>query len=112
MDALKRKKHFWDQRHRAGHDFTPEHVWTFQLYQHFVDLGSYELNILYGFDLGRHLDGQPLQFMLKDRCAHVSHALLSFRKCSRKRISLPFWFHASLAASFYCQGKRIQSRLL
>lgn len=68
MDALKRKKHFWNKRNRAGHMFTREHVWTFQMYQHFVDMGAYELNMVYGFDLGRHLDGQPLQFMLKDRC--------------------------------------------
>jgi hypothetical protein len=69
MDALKRKKRFWDPKRRAGHSFTREHVWTFQMYQHFVDMGSYELNLMYTFDLARHLDGQPLQFMLKDRCA-------------------------------------------
>ncbi|KAK9907705.1 hypothetical protein WJX75_008523 [Coccomyxa subellipsoidea] len=69
MDALKRKKRFWDPKRRAGHSFTREHVWTFQMYQHFVDMGSYELNLMYTFDLARHLDGQPLQFMLKDRAS-------------------------------------------
>lgn len=67
MSPGKRKRYFWDKKHRAGRSFNTEHVWTFQLYQHFVDLGSFELNMLYRFDLSRHLDGQPLLFMLKDR---------------------------------------------
>jgi hypothetical protein len=28
-----------------------------------VDLATYELDLIYRFDLSRHLDGQPLQFM-------------------------------------------------
>lgn len=58
----------WSAKHRADRCFDTEHVWTFQLYQHFVDMGAYELNMIYNFDLTRNLDGQPLQFMLKDRC--------------------------------------------
>ena len=69
MDALHRRKHFWDRRERLGRSFTTRHVWTFQMYQHFVDLSTCELTMLYCFDLGRHLDGQPLQFMMRDRCA-------------------------------------------
>ncbi|CAL8462122.1 g1653 [Coccomyxa elongata] len=82
MDALKRKKHFWNKKNRAGHVFTREHVWTFQMYQHFVDMGAYELNMIYGFDLGRHLDGQPLQFMLKDR--RSGGYLMNFHAWHRK----------------------------
>jgi hypothetical protein len=77
MAAGRRKRHFWDAKNRAGRCFTTEHVWTFQLYQHFVSLGSYELDMIYRFDLARHLDGQPLQFMLKDRFGPKTVALAS-----------------------------------
>ena len=66
----------WAAKHRAGRRFSTEHVWTFQLYQHFVDMGKYELNMIYKFDLTRNLDGQPLQFMVKDRCACCSRQLV------------------------------------
>ena len=73
MPATKRKKYFWAGKHREGRTFDTEHVWTFQLLQHFVDMGKYELNMVYKFDLTRNLDGQPLQFMLKDRCIFWLH---------------------------------------
>ena len=37
------------------------------MYQHFVDMASYELDMLKRFDLACHLDGMPLQFMVKVR---------------------------------------------
>lgn len=67
MAAQKRKKYLWSARHRGDRRFDTEHVWTFQLYQHFVDMSMYQLDMMYKFDLCRNLDGQPLQFMLKDR---------------------------------------------
>ena len=60
----------WAAKHRAGRRFGTEHVWTFQLFQHFVNMGKYELDMIYKFDLTRNLDGQPLQFMMKDRYAY------------------------------------------
>ncbi|CAL8462121.1 g1652 [Coccomyxa elongata] len=85
MDALQRKHHFWDRRNRARRSFTKGHVWTFQMYQHFVDLSTYELNMLYCFDLGRHLDGQPLQLMMKDRAS--GKYLFSFQAWHRKLLA-------------------------
>ena len=41
------------------------------MYQHFVDMASYELDMLKRFDLACHLDGMPLQFMVKVR-SHVA----------------------------------------
>ena len=69
----------WAAKHRAGRRFSTEHVWTFQLFQHFVDMGKYELNMVYKFDLTRNLNGQPLQFMVKDRCACSFHMGMSSR---------------------------------
>lgn len=37
------------------------------MYQMFVDMGAYELNFIRRFDLACHLDGQPMQFMMKLR---------------------------------------------
>lgn len=66
--AAKRKRFFWSKANRAGRQFTTEHVWTWQIYQHVVDMGAYELSMIYTFNLADKLDGQPLQFMVKDRC--------------------------------------------
>ena len=56
-----------DKRNLQGRRFDTQHVWTFHLYQHFVDMAKYELDMaMYRFDLTRNLDGQPLQFMFKD----------------------------------------------
>ena len=67
MPGGKRKKLFWDAKRRTGRSFTTEHVWTFTMYQSQVDMSRYELDVALRFDLARNLDGQPLQFMIKDR---------------------------------------------
>lgn len=37
-------------------------MWTFHLWQEYVDFASYMLNLSYSsYDLAQHLDGQPLQ---------------------------------------------------
>ena len=35
--------------------------------QHVIDMGRYELNMFRRFELASRLDGQPLQFMVKDQ---------------------------------------------
>ncbi|KAK9834527.1 hypothetical protein WJX74_003723 [Apatococcus lobatus] len=64
--SSKRKGWMSDKRNLQGRRFDTQHVWTFHLYQHFVDMAKYELDMVYRFDLTRNLDGQPLQFMFKD----------------------------------------------
>lgn len=63
----KRQKVFRDAKMRKDRVFTEEHVWTFTMYQSQVNLASYVLDVGLRFDLATHLDGQPLQFMMKDR---------------------------------------------
>jgi hypothetical protein len=42
--------------------FSTEYVWTFHLWQEYIDYASYMLNMGYSsYDLTQHLDGQPLQ---------------------------------------------------
>ena len=67
LPAAKRKKFFWDPKKRRDRRVTTEHVWTFTMYQHQVDMSKYQLDVALRFDLTRCLDGQPLQFMIKDR---------------------------------------------
>jgi len=62
----KRQKVFRNAKAR-NRLFTEDHVWTFTIYQSQVDLASYSLDVGLRFDLTNHLDGQPLQFMMKDR---------------------------------------------
>lgn len=66
--AEKRKRHFCSLANLGERTFTTEHVWTFEVCQHLVDMSRYELDVLQRFDLCRHLDGQPTQFQVKDRC--------------------------------------------
>ena len=65
LEEAARKRYFWSKANRAKHRFEPGQVWTFTMYQHFVDMASYELDMLKRFDLACHLDGMPLQFMVK-----------------------------------------------
>ncbi|KAF6256540.1 hypothetical protein COO60DRAFT_1640616 [Scenedesmus sp. NREL 46B-D3] len=86
-----RRKHFQSAAHRTAASFTTEHVWTFHLWQEYLDFASYLLNLSYSsYDLTQHLDGQPLQVMVKDvSCAahlvnlHVWHSNLvrSSQRC-------------------------------
>lgn len=42
--------------------FSTDYVWTFHLWQEYIDYASYMLNMGYSsYDLTQHLDGQPLQ---------------------------------------------------
>jgi len=63
----KRQKVFRDAKMRTDRVFTEQHVWTFTMYQSQVDMARYGLDVGLRFDLTNHLDGQPLQFMMKDR---------------------------------------------
>lgn len=47
--------------------FDVDHVWTFHMHQHIVDLSTFTMHILRQFDITHYLDGQPLQSMIKDR---------------------------------------------
>lgn len=67
VSSSRRQKYFWSPENRRQMTFTCEHVWTFCIYQSQVDMSKYSLNVGLQFDLSRHLDGQPLQFMMKDR---------------------------------------------
>lgn len=46
-----------------------DHVWTFHIHQHMVDMSTFTLHVLRHFDITHYLNGQPLQSMIKDRCA-------------------------------------------
>lgn len=73
VPVSQRRAFFSSLENRAGRTFSRAYVWTFYVYQHLVDVSRYELDVLYRFNLCRHLDGQPLQLMMKDR---VSGAFL------------------------------------
>lgn len=65
--------------------FDTDHVWTFHIHQHMVDLSTFTLYILRHFDITHYLDGQPLQSMIKDR--YTSSAATALLMCKFK-----FWF--------------------
>jgi hypothetical protein len=60
-----RRKHFQAAKARQVH-FDTQHVWTFHLWQEFLDYAQYTLALSYStYDLSQHLDGQPLQVSMQ-----------------------------------------------
>ena len=53
LSSDKRKAYFAAKRNRTGRVFDTDLVWTFHFYQHLVDIGKYELNMVHKFDLAR-----------------------------------------------------------
>ena len=74
----KRQRLFWDPKQRRERQYTLDHVWTFVMYQSQVNMSTYGLDVALKYDLSRHLDGQPLQFMMKDRSLSL---LMAFMSC-------------------------------
>ena len=62
---------------RKERQYTLDHVWTFVMYQSQVNMSTYGLDVALKYDLSRHLDGQPLQFMMKDRSVSLLEAITS-----------------------------------
>lgn len=56
--------------------FDTEHVWTFHIHQHIVDMSTFTLHVLRRFDITHYLNGQPLQSMIKDRCVPACNTLM------------------------------------
>lgn len=64
--VTQRRKFFQSAKQREYRRYTTDHVWTFHLWQEFLDYSSYVLSLYSTYDLIQHLDGQPLQVMIKD----------------------------------------------
>eukprot|EP00873_Tetraselmis_striata_P036769 jgi/Tetstr1/457033/TSEL_043697.t1 len=64
-----RRKAFALPSSRALATFNTAHYHTFHFFQNIIDLSQLEVNLGWGlgFDLKRHLGGQPLQLMAKNR---------------------------------------------
>lgn len=84
VSVAKRKSYYGSAARRRESFFETDIVYTFHIFQHLVDLGSYELDLsLYKFDLATYLDGQPLQFMMRER-GHTDSPLFSFEMWHEK----------------------------
>lgn len=66
LSSDKRRKLFDDPAVAAGVTITPDHVFTFAMYQNIVDFSNYQLSLggWLGLDLLQYMGGQPLQLML------------------------------------------------
>jgi hypothetical protein len=63
-----RRRLFMADRHRRGRAFTTDHIWTFSIWQQVIDVPGYYLDlVVQHYDIIQHLDGQPLQCMVKDK---------------------------------------------
>lgn len=84
--ASNARKAFFSRRgNRSGRVFSTDHVYTFYLYQHLVDLSQYRLNMVGSFDLTSHLNGQPLRFMMTNEA--TGETCISFDIWHRKLIN-------------------------
>jgi hypothetical protein len=70
MASDTRRRRFMRDCHRRGRTYTTEHVWTFVIWQQVIDVAGYYLDlIVQKYDMIQHLDGQPLQSMVKDKAS-------------------------------------------
>jgi hypothetical protein len=66
LPAEARRKLFTRASARASRTFGTDMVWTFHLWQQFIDMSDYTLSVAGAkYDMARHLAGQPLQFLAK-----------------------------------------------
>lgn len=66
VSSTTRRRFFNKASNRLRHRFTPDHIWTFHFYQHVIDCSKLAMDVVYSFELLRYMDGQPLQFMMKE----------------------------------------------
>ncbi|KIY98979.1 hypothetical protein MNEG_8986 [Monoraphidium neglectum] len=70
MPSESRRRHFMAERNRRARTFSTEHVWTFCIWQQVIDYAGYYLDLLVqNYDVIQHMDGQPLQAMMKDKAS-------------------------------------------
>mmetsp|Transcript_10687 Transcript_10687/g.19354 ORF Transcript_10687/g.19354 Transcript_10687/m.19354 type:complete len:278 (-) Transcript_10687:138-971(-) len=64
-----RRKNYACSPHARSATFDTTHYHTFHFFQNIIDLSKLEINLGWGltFDLKRHLNGQPLQLMAKNK---------------------------------------------
>ncbi len=64
----KRRKWCDVPRNLAGMQLSPDHVYTFHIWQHLIDFSSYKLSVgrFVNVDLAAVLNGQPLQLTVID----------------------------------------------
>jgi hypothetical protein len=79
---------------RPQHNPTPAHPYPHPPPQEFIDYAAYVLSLSYSsYDLTQHLDGQPMQFMIKDAASN------------RHLLNLAAW-HANMSRAMGCRGPR------
>lgn len=71
----KRRKWCDVPKHLEGMTLSPDHVYTFHIWQHLIDFSSYKLSVgrFMNVDLAAVLNGQPLQLTVID--TKVRHSL-------------------------------------
>ena len=64
MASKRRKAHFSRRRNLRKHFFDPNLVYTFDFYQHILDMSAFEIKVGMGkYDLQKILGSKPIQFM-------------------------------------------------
>jgi Protein of unknown function (DUF1769) len=66
--ATRRRRWCDTPRNLEGQMLSPEHVYTFHIWQHLIDFSSYKLSVggFVNVDLAAALNGQPLQLTVQD----------------------------------------------
>lgn len=68
VSSDKRRKWCDTPKNLSGRQFSPDHVYTFHIWQHLIDFSTYNLSLggLMNLDLTQFLNCQPLQLTCKD----------------------------------------------
>ncbi|KAF9950114.1 hypothetical protein BGZ72_008159 [Mortierella alpina] len=76
-DSRARRAHFGKPDHQRLHRFTTDHVYGFELYNHFLDCSNLSLKIPgFSLDLFKCFDGQPLTYLLRTRDGSLDFVVL------------------------------------
>ncbi|KAI8474339.1 MAG: hypothetical protein J3K34DRAFT_518288 [Monoraphidium minutum] len=69
MPSNKRRSYFKRAGHRAGREFTPDHVITLHCYDHSFNYHTFRMSVppCFQLDMVKVLDGQPMDISLRDR---------------------------------------------
>ncbi|GMI59542.1 hypothetical protein ScalyP_jg12009 [Parmales sp. scaly parma] len=68
VTAAQRKKILSNTRHNQLFEYDTDHVYTFDFFQHLLDVSNYALNVkIANVKLVSSLDGQPIQIMAKTK---------------------------------------------
>ncbi|KNC99426.1 uncharacterized protein SPPG_05667 [Spizellomyces punctatus DAOM BR117] len=79
VSAENRKKHFVKASHRKEFTFSPDHVYGWDFYNRYMDIGNLQVRLPgFSVNLADYWDGQPLRYVARSRDGKVTFFVVQF----------------------------------